>query len=153
MAALIEREVLAKGRRALVIAGYGHLVRTGFSDGTLPAHLDARHPKALRIVLPIAPRGSHPIAKRLGNQPALIYPVQGTWLANLETSELLDIHGPSHSRLVFGGVADGYLHLGAADDPIAQAPALDPSRDRAYRQELERRRAIVLGSCVGMGAD
>jgi hypothetical protein len=52
-AGLIEREILAKNRKALVIYGAGHM-HTGVStpDPTLRSLLDAKYPGALFVVMP-----------------------------------------------------------------------------------------------------
>jgi Tol biopolymer transport system component len=72
-ARVVERQVLARGRRALLIAGAAHFLRYGIPNET--ALLEARHPGVLSVVLPV---GSWPagLADRLPDAPA-------PWLASL----------------------------------------------------------------------
>ena len=144
---VIEREVLARNRRALLIFGVGHLVRR--------SHLFTRHPD---------PRGNlaEILEKRQRHRVFLIWPhhsgwamdgleprfsswpvpsvsqLKGTWLG--AASATPEGHSPRLADL-----ADAFLWLGPAATLNQLPPSDELYRDPAYLSELLRRDAIQGG--------
>jgi hypothetical protein len=136
-ASVVKREVLAKGRRALVCYGSRHVMHAppgALGGGGIPQVEQETGHRAYVILA-----GAHP---RLARSPRrIVIPAEGTWLASADTGEFSYL--PGDCGLSFGSVADALLYLG----PVAEQtqslwnPAiyLDP----AYWTELQRRKAIM----------
>ena len=150
-AAVIEQEVLRKGRRALLIAGSGHLLRGIRADDGKPHHLNAasqvllRYPNTLYVVdLFVLPPsgGSNPMppqvqdevqraaAKFAGWPRPAIAAVAGTWLGSTTEQNNPWINGLAYRALNaaaarFGAQADAILYLGPGEALTASQP--DPS--------------------------
>jgi hypothetical protein len=153
-AAVVEREVLAKGRRALLLAGGGHLLRgvqDNFQQPNAATLLEKKHPGTLFVVDPlILPPGTH--------RDGLLHRVQaatagwarpscallaGTWLGALTGSSRPWVNsmayramGPGAAR--YGAQADAVLYLGPGEALTASRadPAIYRSGD--YAAELKR---------------
>jgi hypothetical protein len=161
---LIEREVLARGRKALVVIGTGHLLRGGLtlaprprplSDATLGEALARRHPGAAFLVWTGGGRSSA-LARRLAAMPAgSLAPICGTALG--AQSGALLAEGLTRTRMVNGTPVpepfrddefprlqdqfDAVLYLGPTETMVDAPPAT--YADAAYVAELRRRSALL----------
>ncbi len=162
-AAVVEREVLRKGRRALLIAGGGHVLR-GLRDDSDPRQLNAvsrlalRHPRSVFVIdLLILPPGPQQdaLAQRVQAtvarwpRPALAS-LAGTWLgATTQASppwinEMAD-RATSAAAARYGAQADAILYLGPGEALTASQP--DPAIYHwgAYPEQV-RRMAQIAGA-------
>jgi hypothetical protein len=155
-AAVVEREVLRKGRRALLIAGSDHLYR-GIHDHSTPPRPSAatilaqRHPHALYVVdvlvLPPGP-AEDPLIRRVQANVAgwpcpAIAPLAGTWLGATTQSVEPWINGAAYlastpAAVRYGAQADAIIYLGPGE--VLTASQADPTlyQSGAYRAELQR---------------
>jgi len=162
-AAVVEREVLARGQRALLVTGKFHawktLPRDREAEGpTVAQLLERRHPGKLFVVMTVP---SAEAARALGMDAAPAYrPVRNSGLAQADF-QLTDFattvtpssaNGKTRLQLQpvkhwprMGEVVDGLLYLGA-DESIYPSPEiyLEP----AYQQEL-RRHARIINELLG----
>ncbi|GAB3150988.1 ChaN family lipoprotein [Microbispora hainanensis] len=137
MASVVEREVLAKGRRALICYGSGHVMHSPApgqnADHGVPLIEEQTGQHVYVIVA-----GSHP---RLTTCPRrTVIPCRGTWLESTDAGEFMD--APRLCGVPLGKLADAVLYLGQPTD-LTQSlwnPAifLDPE----YWAELQRRNAL-----------
>jgi hypothetical protein len=160
-AGVVEREVLAKGGRALLIAGNGHLLRALTADH-YPKLLNAAtlltrtHPGSLFMVDPLIllPGAQQdPAAQRLltevarASRPSLAH-LAGTWLGDLP-------HIPSRAVTAgeaYAAQADAVLYLGAGD--VLTTSRAEPTiyEVGAYRDQL-RRLSVLVTAATGQHVD
>jgi hypothetical protein len=131
---LIEREVLARRRSALVILGGGHLLRGATSDAPQPtanvtALLDQRHPGAVFVVTTRRSRDADELTRGWSEGSLLV--LRGTALGR-DATEL----GP------FERIADAYLFFRPGRSVDADPAIYDGT---PYRRELDRRWCIARG--------
>ena len=121
-AGVVRHKVLARTRRALLIAGASHLVRPPpGAPQNETGIIESRHPGSVFTVKPHE-RFSGPdreeLERRIARwpQPALAV-TRGTWLGALPTGAVFGVDGPTDHPLLGGPLeraVDGYLSLGAA---------------------------------------
>jgi hypothetical protein len=154
---VVEREVMRKGRRALLVGGAGHTLRGLYAEGS-SAHLNAvsqvaqRHPGQTFVVdtLILPPRPAHdPLVRRLqgqlaaGPRPSLAA-LAGTWLGELTQTRENEWVNWGAGRAVnaaaarYDRQADAILYLGSGELLTASRP--DPAIYHwgAYPQQLRR---------------
>jgi hypothetical protein len=138
LASLVEREVLAKGRRALIFYGSEHVMHSpgpGQNEGHAVPIIEQQTGQHVYVMV----AGSHP---RLASYPRrTVIPCAGTWLESADAGEFA--YSPPLCGFPLGGLADAVLYLGQLKD-LTQSlwnPAiyLDP----LWWAELQRRNAIV----------
>jgi hypothetical protein len=146
---VIEREVLARKRRALLIFGSGHVTRDKAFDAygpkpnrkpTLAELLEARHPGATLLIWSHMPGWlTREVDSRLSSwpKPALAL-LQGTWLGATSVGERS--RSPKLEEL-----ADGFLYLGPTKALTESKPSQEFYRDPAYLRELLRRNRVQGG--------
>jgi hypothetical protein len=160
IADVVEREVLAKGHRALLVAGEYHAMKVVPKDlqddpveWVAAQRIEQRHPGALFSVVMVPKR---PAAQVLGMDaaPPVFRPVHGTPLEDL-TFQLTDwattvtpaadgatawTLDPDKHWPCLGDVVDGLLWVGG-NTSVFPSPTiyLDPD----YQRELRRRAAII----------
>jgi hypothetical protein len=170
-AAVIEQQVLAKGRRALLLAGSGHLARGIRADDDKPGHPNAitqvlgRRPGVYYGIdlFMLPPKGTpvaNPKAAKMADElqriaakfkdwprPA-VASVAGTWLGNTTVTTNTWINGLGYRALVpagsrFGAQTDAILYLGPGEVLTASQP--DPSLYHwgAYPDQLRRASALA----------
>jgi hypothetical protein len=146
-AQVVEREVLVRGRRALLIAGGGHLYRGVLADNNVPGQpnppnaatlLIRKHPHKLYVIdIAIPPPGSQDPQDRLVStwpRPS-IASLAGTWVGATPL--------PAGARIMtattYSATVDALLYVGSGQQLVASLP--DPSlyEGGAYAKELERR--------------
>jgi hypothetical protein len=163
-AEVVEKEVLSKGRKALIIMGGLHLYRNSWNPyADCPCEskvvieiLDERHPGKVFVVMEYAFENRVPhIQARL---PAMPEPslalLKGTWLGALDTDEAMQSTGirffPGGKAVRFKvnqyigmkleDLADAILYLGKLDSLTVSLPTPEMyESDLEYVKELERR--------------
>jgi hypothetical protein len=153
-ARLVEKELLEKGRRALLVAGSGHLLRGIRVRGHVNAAtlLEKSHPGKLFVIVPIhesqkvTGEDRRPECRQaIANWPRpSLAALAGTWLADTDNF-VSRAASPAEARL--GAQADAVLFLGP--DELLTASSPDPSLYQAgeYSDELKR-----LSKILGPGA-
>ena len=162
-AALVEREVIARGRRALLVMGDAHVARrsiTGQPTTNTVSRIEAKHPGATFVVLTDLGQFSESTAieARLGAGPVpVLIPFSTSWLGELlavpprpptrtrvgggqATAETVAITQPPRFR----EVGDALLYLGPKESLTRSVPAAD-SWSPEELQELDRRHRILFG--------
>ncbi len=159
---VIEKEVLGKGRKALLFHGAAHLIRRRPVTPGVTIEVEKLHPGSVFVVMPHQGFGekNEELEKRLASwpKPGLAL-VKNTWLGDLDPGvayppskmiRILTPDGGSTSALSmwegmkFQDMTDAYLYLGPKasviiDDTIPP----EVQRDEEYRRELERRNRIL----------
>jgi hypothetical protein len=150
-AAVVEREVLARGRKALLLAGMFHALKQGSSRETVGSLLEQRHPGSLFVVMLYAGMGPYTAqveaALSRSPRPAIVLLSTGS-IGTLPARSAFVLPPVLQvaEGLTLREVADAYLYLGPASALTEARPPLAIYQDPAYLRELERRYAIVSGS-------
>jgi hypothetical protein len=138
MASVVEREVLAKGRRALIFYGSGHVTHSpspGQNEGHAVPLIEQQTGQRVYVIV----AGSH--ARLASYTRRTVISCAGTWLESADAGEFM--YAPPYCGFPLGKLTDAVLYLGQPKD-LTQSlwnPAifLDP----AYWAELQRRNAIT----------
>jgi hypothetical protein len=140
---VIEREVLAHGRHALLVFGSGHVQHEAAFDagrGRLPnlaELLDREHSRATYYIT--ADWMNADMATRLARwQPPLVFGLKDTWLGAVHVGP------PGTPRLE--ELVDAFLYLGPPSSLTTSSPAPEIYADTAYLRELLRRDEIQGGA-------
>jgi hypothetical protein len=156
-ASVIEKEVLAKGRRALIHYGSAHLTHA-VSSVNLPLNLVSIVEKQTGVrvysIADLVPFTGDPggLGTRLASYPrATVVPAAGTWLADIDAADVLGavIEQPGKSPvgvycgIPFGEVLDAGLWLGQPSVLTQSVPNPAIYLDPVYWAELQRRNAIL----------
>jgi hypothetical protein len=166
-AGLVEREVLAKGRRALLFAGSGHLLRgvqDNFKQPNAATLLEKQHRGKLFVVDPlILPPGTH--SKGLLHRVQAITTIwkrpssaalEGTWLGALTESSRPWVNSMAYRAIDpaatrYGAQADAVLYLGPGE--FLTASRADPAIYRMGEYPAELRRVSQVLSQFGNSVD
>jgi outer membrane protein OmpA-like peptidoglycan-associated protein len=137
-ASVVEREVIRKGRKALLLIGGAHLSRRVLLPNSLIHLLDARLPGKTLVIQSVNLSSVKPqVAVRLRQWPTpSALEIRGTWLGSVDTRDV----GFSLSRGPLEKDSDVLLHLSAQPFktvPVAVAP------NSAYARELKRRQDLA----------
>lgn len=141
---VIEREVIAKDRKALLVYGARNFFRRDRglrAYGNLTTNLESRNPDVRVFVIGTVPEQSPAAAAldstlALATRPALVRLADskiGAWPA----TRLYEF-----GEGVLGGMADALLYYGPKDDRLVR-PTDRVVRDPAYAQEVARRKALI----------
>ncbi len=148
-AALIEREIMAKGKKALVIYGGGHFTRQPGNpfpgDRPIRARVEEKYPGSFYVIwahMAAEPACQAEIAARTQGlqRGTLIAPIKATWI-----EDIYGRPGCYRSGRDRATMADALLYLG---DPAGfRMSPVDPRAflDAAYFRELARRNQIIIG--------
>jgi hypothetical protein len=165
-ASLVEREVLSKGRRALICYGASHVLHPAPgqppSGGVVPL-IEAQTGQQVFSLITLTPLAGDPggTFRRLAPYPrGIVIPAASTWLGQADAGDILSpviAPGPSgqpanvNCGVPLGSVIDGGLYLGQASDLTMSRP--DPAiyLDQAYWAELQRRN-ILQGGVANLDA-
>ena len=135
-ASVIQTQVLAKGRRALICYGMDHLTHGGSLAGMLE-----RAGERPYLIADFVPPAGNPggLAGRFARYPQdAVIPTAGTWLGSVEAG----LFAPGQCGPRLGSIIDAALYLGPPANLTASwwnpAIFLDP----LYWQELQRRNAL-----------
>jgi hypothetical protein len=145
---VVEREVLDRGRRAILIAGADHLRRnvhanSGSGDPNVATLLERAHPGELFIVYPLPFGYSEEARQRVEDdfedapRPALAH-LPGTWLGRHEVADRA-----LEPNLTFAEQVDAVLWFGRRETLTASRADPDLYRSGEYAAELRRRSAIL----------
>jgi hypothetical protein len=104
---VVERDVLARGRRALLVAGAAHFLRYGNPNET--ARLEARHPGVVSVLLPVDSWPADLAERRPDGPPPWLAHLRGSRLGGLPASTFL-----GEGAQPLASLADGLLYLGEA---------------------------------------
>lgn len=145
---VVDREVLAPGRRAILISGADHLRRgvhanTGPNNPNVATILEAEHPGQLFIIYPLPFEYDLELGREIEDAmatwstPALAR-IEQTWLGVQRVS-----HRALDSESTFADQVDAVLWLGPRESLTASRA--DPAiyRSGTYAAELRRRSAIA----------
>jgi hypothetical protein len=162
-ASVVEQQVLARGRRALLCYGAGHLVDPG-PGLRLPSGLASiirqRTGERTYTITDLVPSAADPggLAGRLSRYPrGAVIPAAGTWLESVDAGSLFHVaaFGPNGVEfnpfrgVPLGLLQDSGLYLGQPGDLTASRPNPAIYLDPAYWEELQRRNAL-LGNHVNL---
>ena len=163
-AELISREILSKGKKALVIYGVGHMgLYPGYDN--LRTRLEALHPGALFIVTPYVGYGPKDCAARFERHikgwpvPSLVSPIKGSaleadiWRKGCNffirppdlAEAAYDASGPNN----LGLNSDALLYLGPRKELVSGPRDLDVILDLDFRTEMDRRMILRTGKPMG----
>jgi hypothetical protein len=138
VASLVEREVLAKGRRALMFYGSEHVMHSparGQNEGHAVPIIEQQTGQRVYVIV----AGSHP---RLASYPRrTVIPCRGTWLETADAGEFM--YTPPLCGMPVGGLTDAILYLGQLNDLTQSLPNPAIYLDPDYWAELQRRNDIV----------
>jgi hypothetical protein len=149
-ASVVEKHVLANGRRALLCYGAEHLLRV---PGNLAAIIEKRTGERTYTIIDLVPSSGDPggLARRLSSYPRnSVLPTAGTWLGSFDAGFIPPALVSNRTGTVtnpwcgvkLGSLADAGIYLGQPDALTASwwnpAIFLDP----AYWAELQRRSAL-----------
>ena len=162
-ASVVEQQVLAKGRRALVCYGAGHLVHSGPGLRVPPglaSIIEQRTGERMYTIKDLVPPGADAdgLAGQLSRYPrGAVIPASGTWLGSADAGLFFHViaFGPDGARfnpfdgVPLGSLQDAGLYLGQPGDLTASRPNPAIYLDPAYWQELQRRNAL-LGNPVNL---
>jgi outer membrane protein OmpA-like peptidoglycan-associated protein len=137
-ATVVEREVIRKGRRALLFIGGAHLSRKVLLPNSLIHLLDARLPGKTLVIQSLNQSSVKPdVAARLRQWPTpSILELRGTWLGSVDARDV----GFFLSRGALQEDSDALLHL--STQPFKVVPVrIEPNS--AYARELKRRQDLA----------
>ncbi|NUP47990.1 MAG: hypothetical protein HOW97_11855 [Catenulispora sp.] len=163
-ASLVQREVLAKGRRALICYGSGHVTHDvdtpikpppGMTGGVVSL-IEQQTGQRVFSLVTLVPLAGDPggLAARLSAYPrGVVIPTARTWLGAFDAGDLLPAlaPGPSgqpvniHCGVSLGSLTDGGLYLGQAEDLTMSRPNPAIYLDPVYWAELQRRNGLQGG--------
>jgi hypothetical protein len=145
IAAVMEREVLARGRRALVLFGIHHVQhqnRSAVARYEQAVHRNLTFVIADHIGFGNATPSLSADNARLEAQMAswatpTLVTIEGTWLARLDPGYFNE-EPAAPGQLGYPGV-DGYLYVGSRDSLLREPRSAQAALDRDYIAELEQR--------------
>jgi hypothetical protein len=142
-ASVMEKEVLSKHRKALMLFGTIHLFHT---NNTAPRGLESAVERyevnypGVTFVVGTAIVSRNPIPQPIINEmkegmaswpvPSLVKNFKGTWLADVD-------------QYYFSKMVDAYLYLGPADLMLAEPRPAEIFLNKEYMAELSRRAKII----------
>ena len=158
-ASIVEREVISKGRKALLIYGAGHLYRNW--NRNITTLLESNTQSKLFVIVPIG--GPEPEYARFDSLAAVPGPkfvrVRGTAIGTMNAADVLE-RGTQRLRIVDGKrlsapvfespvrldeLVDAGLYFGRKEPTLA-APDESLYANTDYGRELQRRQMIVSGA-------
>ncbi len=162
-ASLVQREVLSKGRRALICYGAEHVLHHAGAPGQPPlpdgvvSLIERQTGQRVFSIMTLTPLAGDPgsMSGRLSQYPrGAVIPAAGTWLGPVNAGDILSpviVPGPSRQPvniscgIPLGSVIDGGLYLGQDGGLTMSRP--DPAiyLDQAYWAELHRRDTLQGG--------
>jgi len=165
IASVVEREVLEKRRKALMLFGAFHLFHSAAPDSlpelTAVGQFERRYPGVTLVVT--SHQGFGNLTPNVGKNADLerrmiswprpsLAEIKGTWLAEVESNYFfptLPMRPDSPvSRKGIGAMVDAYLYLGPRDSLTYEPTPETTLSDTAYIKELQRRSDLQ----NGMGA-
>jgi hypothetical protein len=155
LASVLSTEVIARGRKALVLYGGGHL-NHGVAEMAM-GRFEEKHPGVAFVIalytgasevgrgcgLPATVNGLSIDAKlRAWPVPSLAR-TKGTWLADFDRSRF---SRPIPKLAPGVDPIDAYLYLGPPDVLLREPPSVYPFLDPGFTTELQRRGTVMIGT-------
>jgi hypothetical protein len=152
-AGVVEKEVLSQGRRALLLAGRGHLLHGVRDDKTgqpnAASLLDKSHPGKLYVIEPLVSvsgpserDGRAPREQAIARWPRpSLASLEGTWLGAAPGPLAHRAIHPAAAR--FAAQADAVLYLGPGEVLTASRPEPGIYESGEYARELDRLRQLA----------
>jgi hypothetical protein len=159
-ASLVEREVLGKGRRALICYGLGHVFHGTTKEispvSTLVARIEQQTAERVYGISTLVPLSGDPggLGKGLARYPrGTVIPTAGTWLGAFDAGLIFPVVSPGATGqpvnamcgIPLKSVIDAGLYLGQPDDLTMSRENPAIYLDPAYWAELQRRNALQGG--------
>ncbi|WP_157734842.1 hypothetical protein [Pseudofrankia inefficax] len=158
-ASVVEREVLRKGRRALICYGVGHVIRTSKQPALPPglvSVIENQTGERVYTVASLVPLSGDPegLARRLTGYPRrTVIPTSGTWLGDFNAGLLFPavIRGsgsqPTNAMcgVALESVLDAGLYVGQPDSLTLSRENPAVYLDPGYWEELRRRNTLQGG--------
>jgi hypothetical protein len=150
---VVTREVIRKHRRALVVMGMAHLLRTPKGPATLERRLRAAGASTYLIITGTNSVGQSPedfdhVDERFKSLPhPAVLPLQGNWIGRLPALPVTTggtALSPDATTLGQGG--DALLYLGPRDTLVAINTTASDLMGTAYGREVTRRLNVLFGS-------
>lgn len=141
-ASVVEKEVLAKDRKALLIAGGYHLFRQAYEERseTVVQRLERKYPAAAFVVLTHNPR-SGALEPRVSSWPRPSLAVlNGTSLGAAEARLVRSNYKNQKIRL--RDIANAYLYIAPFDKMTKSRPSPD-TYDETYVDKIKRRYQLI----------
>lgn len=163
-ASVLEKEVLNKGRKALIVLGGNHLYRRYWSgdrkENIVVNLIERRHPGSVFVILQYFAQmeGAKELEKRFSawKIPALL-PLKGTWLGAVSAmparpltrtrvggGQTVREQVKGDASLHLQDLADALLYLGPLSTFTQSWPTLE-TYDPDYLRELQRRHQLLYG--------
>jgi hypothetical protein len=168
IASVMEKEVLSKHRKAIMLFGTAHLFHGTMAMGiqSAVAQYEMIYPNVTLVIADHRGFGSNtPFAKyndefeaRMDSWPSrsLVLRLKGTWLGNLldetyssgvhvnmkrtgKDGKTESYNGPLENGNKFSTMADAYLYLGPRDLLLSEPPPANVFLDKDYMTEMARR--------------
>jgi len=148
---VVEKEVLSKGRRALLIIGGAHLMRA-IDKGSITARIESQHPQSMFIVIThtgFTERNDELELQLKTWTVGSLAPLKGTWIGalhprlrwpQLKNATLVD----SKVEPKLEDVADAWLYVGPRD-LLTESLAFPGIYRDEYWKELNRRNTLMWG--------
>ncbi|MGO9229097.1 MAG: hypothetical protein ACLQKA_07795 [Bryobacteraceae bacterium] len=138
-ASVVRYQVLAKGRRALLIMGEGHFRRSGGRPGAIENELLMAFVKPYVILAGSnTVRGYDDLDPRFDALPVpSLVEMRGSWIGSLAAP------GRGGTTATWDQTADAYLYLGPRDRLTVVKNRRSALDGTAYGKEIERRLAII----------
>ena len=142
IASVMEKEVLSKHRKALMLFGEFHLFHSNKSAprglGSAVRRYERDYPNVTFVIgdtlifTDAAPPATDEWETRMASWPfpSLIQHIQGTWLGDVD-------------KTYFSEMVDAYLYLGPGDLMLVEPRAAEIFSNKDYMAELHRRAAII----------
>ena len=163
-ASVVEKQVLAKGHRALLCYGGGHLLhatpKLPHAPRNLVAIIEQRTGERIYTITDLVPFAGDPggLASKLSRYPRdNVIPTTGTWLGSFDAGLAVAVLRRGRNGTQFnpycgvplGSLQDAGLYLGQPGDLTTSWPNPAIYLDPAYWKELQRRNA-QLGNPVNL---
>jgi hypothetical protein len=142
IASVMEKEVLSKHRKALMLFGEFHLFHSNKSAprglGSAVRRYETDYPGVTLVIgntlvfTDSAPPANDEWETRMASWPfpSLVQHIQGTWLGDVD-------------KTYFSEMVDAYLYLGPGDLMLAEPRPAEIFSNKEYMTELHRRAAII----------
>ncbi|MEO8338041.1 MAG: hypothetical protein ABI664_23910 [bacterium] len=149
IASVMEKEVLARHRKALMLFGTFHLMH-----GQAISAVSTYEKKYPHVTFVISDLGNYDTRRFASWANPSLVPIKGTWLGALSPSDIWDVgvriidckvqNGfPPELQKPVEDVVDAFLYLGPRDLRLFEPIPADIALDHEYVTELQRREALT----------
>jgi hypothetical protein len=149
IASVMEKEVLARHRKALMLFGTFHLMHGQGISAVSTYEKDYPH-----VTFVISDLGNYDTSRFASWPNPSLVPTKGTWLGALSPSDIwtppirvinckMQVGFPPELQKPVEDVVDAFLYLGPRDVRLFEPTPADIALDTAYMTELQRREALT----------